>query len=187
MTASSRAPKKLFWLDLNTTGKLKYRQKGGGKFTSLPAALARQDELIEQGVESTLYSSGPLTWTPLHVPGNHQIPTFTPEQKVNIEAIVELYGRLWSNKARESGAFTGRLAQLLVDHDLHPDPAIKKGHAVETVTSDEIREVIRKLHHSAYAQWVKPVRTKDTHPRGLNYRFRHYFAESVVTAGYILF
>lgn len=62
---SGRAPKELLWLDLDAIGGLKYRQKGGGKFTDKEAALARQRYLADQGIPSTLYTSGAITWTPV--------------------------------------------------------------------------------------------------------------------------
>lgn len=65
---SSRAPKELFWLDLDKTGDLKYRQKGGGKFTDPEAALARQRYLAGQGIPSTLYTSGQIAWVPAILP-----------------------------------------------------------------------------------------------------------------------
>jgi hypothetical protein len=61
-----KAPKKLYWLELETIGKLKYREKGGGKFTSLAAAQARQDGLLKyNGIKSTIYETGELDWRPV--------------------------------------------------------------------------------------------------------------------------
>lgn len=67
---SSRAPKELFWLDLDPDQDvvLKYRQKGGGKFTSRAAALARQHYLAGQGISSTLFTSGRIAWVPAELP-----------------------------------------------------------------------------------------------------------------------
>jgi hypothetical protein len=62
---SARAPKRLYWLDIKTIGKLKYRQKGGGKFTKVLAAQAQQNWLAGQGIESVLYESKPIEWVEL--------------------------------------------------------------------------------------------------------------------------
>lgn len=62
---SGRAPRELLWLDLDKVGGLKYGQKGGGKFTDRTAAEKRQQYLAEQGIPSTLYTSGFITWSPL--------------------------------------------------------------------------------------------------------------------------
>lgn len=59
---SKRAPKKLYWLDVVTTGKLRYREKGGGKYTNLKAALAQRDYLSFRGVKSVLFESKPIEW-----------------------------------------------------------------------------------------------------------------------------
>lgn len=60
-----RAPKKLYWVELDTIGKLKYRQKGGGKYTSLRAAEEQQFVLLHGGIKSTIYESQDLQWTPV--------------------------------------------------------------------------------------------------------------------------
>lgn len=60
-----RAPKKLYWVELDTVGKLGFRQKGGGKFTSLSAAEDRQAQLEYSGIDSTIYETQPLVWTPV--------------------------------------------------------------------------------------------------------------------------
>ena len=59
---SARAPKTLYWVDISTIGKLKYRESGGGKFTNKPAAEARRDYLLGRGIEATLYESEPIQW-----------------------------------------------------------------------------------------------------------------------------
>lgn len=61
-----RAPRKLYWVELNTVGKLSFRQKGGGKFTDLAAARDRQERLLRDGIESTVYESR-LVWRPVEV------------------------------------------------------------------------------------------------------------------------
>lgn len=59
-----RAPTKLYWLELETVGKLRYRQSGGGKFSILKSARDRQRYLAGQGIRSTLYECVPV-WTPV--------------------------------------------------------------------------------------------------------------------------
>lgn len=59
---SKRAPKVLYWLDIKTIGKLRYRARGGGKFTQKDAMLAQRDYLAGQGIESVAYESNPITW-----------------------------------------------------------------------------------------------------------------------------
>lgn len=65
LVPSGRAPRELLWLDLDKVGELKHRQKGGGKFTDRTAAEKRQQDLAGQGIPSTLYTSGFITWSPL--------------------------------------------------------------------------------------------------------------------------
>lgn len=181
MTASSRAPKRLFWLDLDTTGKLKYRQKGGGKFTSLPAARDRQEELTAQGISSTLYTSGPIDWSPVD---RAPLP-FTLAQKNDAETIVDLFRITWDKaKASSSAPFVERLAEALFDHGLRPDPQTWEYRDIEVPTDSEIRQDLIDTHRLAHAEWLSSVRTKETRPRGTQYRFRNYFAESIITAGY---
>ena len=60
-----RAPKKLYWVELDAVGKLKFRQKGGGKFTSYPAAVDRQAALALGGIASTIYETQELQWNPV--------------------------------------------------------------------------------------------------------------------------
>jgi hypothetical protein len=60
-----RAPKKLYWVELETVGKLNFRQKGGGKFTDLAAAEDRQRQLRRQEIKSTIYETQELQWTPV--------------------------------------------------------------------------------------------------------------------------
>lgn len=62
MSVSARAPKQLFWLDIVTVGELKYREKGGGKYTSLAAATAQQQRLAARGIKTKLYQSAPIKW-----------------------------------------------------------------------------------------------------------------------------
>ena len=57
MIQPKRAPKRLYWVELTTIGELKFRQKGGGKFTSLEAAENRQWHLQRQGIESEIYET----------------------------------------------------------------------------------------------------------------------------------
>ncbi len=77
-----RAPKRIYWLEVltdeNSVG-LGYRQKGGGKFTDLKAAKARQEQLARpiknwnayangepefyDGLKSKIYVSQELEWT----------------------------------------------------------------------------------------------------------------------------
>lgn len=64
---SERAPKKLYWVDLETIGKLNFRQKGGGKFTMLEYAQARQEYLASQGIKSTVYE-GEVVWKEVLTP-----------------------------------------------------------------------------------------------------------------------
>lgn len=59
---SGRAPKKLYWLDVVTTGKLKYREKGGGKYTEKYHAREQQRRLSYRGIESVLFETKPLEW-----------------------------------------------------------------------------------------------------------------------------
>jgi hypothetical protein len=59
---SGRVPRVLYFLDVTTRGKLKYRQKGGGKFTQRSAAETAQGYLKMQGIESVLYESKPIEW-----------------------------------------------------------------------------------------------------------------------------
>lgn len=56
-----RAPKQMFWVELVTVGGLKFRQRGGGKFSSLAAAEDRQAQLAHCGIESEIYVSE-LEW-----------------------------------------------------------------------------------------------------------------------------
>lgn len=62
---SGRKPKVLYWLEVTTIGKLKYRQRGGGKFSSRSAMLARQGYLRRDGIESVAYESEPIIWKEL--------------------------------------------------------------------------------------------------------------------------
>jgi hypothetical protein len=61
---SKRAPQKIYWVDLVTIGKLRFRQSGGGKFTRLEAAEDRQGYLESQGIESVIFE-GIIHWHPL--------------------------------------------------------------------------------------------------------------------------
>jgi hypothetical protein len=65
---SGRKPKRLYWLEVTTIGKLKYRQRGGGKFSSRTAMLARQTYLRRDGIESVAYESKPIEWVELEKP-----------------------------------------------------------------------------------------------------------------------
>lgn len=54
-------PKKLYFLQLLTKGKLGYGQRGGGKFTSKPAMIARKDSLAGRGIDTEMYEAD-ITW-----------------------------------------------------------------------------------------------------------------------------
>jgi hypothetical protein len=55
-------PKKLYFLQLLTKGKLGYGQRGGGKFTSKAAMVERKDRLSKyQGIDSEMYEAD-ITW-----------------------------------------------------------------------------------------------------------------------------
>lgn len=56
-----RAPARIYWVELMTIGKLKHRQKGGGKYTSWLAAEHQQFALANQGIESELFYAD-LAW-----------------------------------------------------------------------------------------------------------------------------
>lgn len=58
---SGRAPRRLYWVDLVTVGKLKYREKGGGKYTQREAAEDQIRYLASQGIEAILYE-GQIEW-----------------------------------------------------------------------------------------------------------------------------
>jgi len=58
-----RAPKKLYWVEVITRGKLRYGKKGGGKYTSREAAEDQQATLDYVGIESELYETQDLVWT----------------------------------------------------------------------------------------------------------------------------
>lgn len=60
-----RAPKRLYWVEVETIGKLKYRQKGGGKYSDRRAAEEQQFVLAHNGIKSTIYETQPLDWTPV--------------------------------------------------------------------------------------------------------------------------
>lgn len=62
MSISARAPKQLFWLDIVTVGELKYREKGGGKYTNARAAITQQQRLAARGIKTKLYQSEPIKW-----------------------------------------------------------------------------------------------------------------------------
>lgn len=63
----ARLPERLYWLKMhNPDGRsmLRYRSRGGGKFSSLQAAKDRQGTLKrEHGIESTIYTTQALEWT----------------------------------------------------------------------------------------------------------------------------
>lgn len=58
-----RAPKQLFWVEILPGGKpLKFRQPGGGKFSSLKAAQARAESLAWGGVLTQIYETQEIKW-----------------------------------------------------------------------------------------------------------------------------
>jgi hypothetical protein len=59
---SGRAPRRLYWLEVITIGKLAYNKRGGGKYTSLAAAQKQQAYLAGQRIDSVLYETEPITW-----------------------------------------------------------------------------------------------------------------------------
>lgn len=62
----ARLPERLYWLKMhNPDGRsmLRYRSRGGGKFSSLQAAKDRQAGLKKlHGIESTIYVTQALEW-----------------------------------------------------------------------------------------------------------------------------
>lgn len=60
----SRAPKRLYWLELEPNQpRLPYGAKGGGKFTDLRAAEMRKGWLAARhGIESTIFQTQELEW-----------------------------------------------------------------------------------------------------------------------------
>lgn len=67
-----RAPKRLYWVELDTIGKLGFRQKGGGKFTNLSAAEDRKRQLLCDGIKSTIYETQELDWRPAGEEPEHE-------------------------------------------------------------------------------------------------------------------
>ncbi|MFI2563030.1 hypothetical protein [Paenarthrobacter sp. NPDC018779] len=63
---SHRAPKTIYWVDLVTVGKLKYRQKGGGKYTRREDAETQIRHLAAQGIDAVLFE-GAITWSATNV------------------------------------------------------------------------------------------------------------------------
>lgn len=58
----TRPPEILYWVEVLDIGKLKYREKGGGKFTQKAAADARRVSLAKKGVTTRLLESEPIRW-----------------------------------------------------------------------------------------------------------------------------
>lgn len=63
-----RAPKQLFWVEILPGGKpLKFRQLGGGKFSSLRAAQSRASDLNFTGVKTQIYETQEIKWFPVDI------------------------------------------------------------------------------------------------------------------------
>jgi len=62
-------PKRFYFVKVvNSNGKLRVYEKGGGKYSHKGHAKNQFDRLIAQGVEAEMYESQPLEWTRIDGP-----------------------------------------------------------------------------------------------------------------------